>query len=66
MFKFNNKDIKNDAKGMIQRSFEVCSIIRKNQGLLRHDNFLKRIMANVEVDSNQSDNDGMFKGLFEN
>ena len=51
---------------MIQRSFEVCGIIRKNQGLLRHDDFLKRIMANVEVDSDQSDNDDMFKDLFEN
>ena len=51
---------------MIQRSFEVCGIIRKNQGLLRHDDFLKRIIANVEVDSDQSDNDDMFKDLFEN
>ena len=36
---------------MIQSFFEACGIITTNPGLVRNNNFLKRIMTNVEVDS---------------
>ena len=55
-----------ESKAMIQRSFEVCGITTTNQGLISKDNFLKRIMANVEVTIDQADDDDMFKDLFEN
>ena len=51
---------------MIQRSFKVCGITTRNSGLICNDDFLKRIMANVEVDSDQTDDDEMFKDLFQN
>ena len=50
---------------MIQSFFEACGIITTNLGLVRNNNFLKRIMTNVEVDSDWTDDD-MFKDLFEN
>ena len=34
---------------MIQRSFEACAITATNPGLVHSDDFLKRIMANVEM-----------------
>ena len=51
---------------MIQRSFEVCDITTTNPGLVSHDDFLKRILANTEVDSVRTDDYDMFKDLFEN
>ena len=55
-----------ESKLMIQRSFKVCGITTRNSGLICNDDFLKRIMANVEVDSDQTDDDEMFKDLFQN
>ena len=51
---------------MIQPSFEVCGITTTNPGLVSHDDFLKRILANIEVDSVRTDDYDMFKDLFEN
>ena len=51
---------------MIQRSFEECGITTTNPGSARHDDFLRRILANMEVDSVRTDDDDMFKDLFEN
>ena len=55
-----------ESKAMIQRSFEVCGITTTKPGLICKDDFLKRIMANVEVTIDQADDDDMFKDLFEN
>ena len=58
---------------IIQRSFEACDIPTTNPGLVHNDDFLKRIIANVEVESNRTDDDDdddddddMFKEFFEN
>ena len=51
---------------MIQRSFEVGSITTTNLGLVHYDDFSIRIMANIEVDSDRSYDDDMFKDLFQN
>ena len=48
---------------MIQLSFEVCRVTTANPRLLCKVDFLKRIMPNVEVESNQT---GIFKEFFEN
>ena len=52
---------------MTERSFEVCDITTTNPRLVSNDDFLKRIMANAEVDSDwtDDDDDDMLKGLFE-
>ena len=50
---------------MIQRSFEVCGITTTNPRLVDNDDFLKRIMAGIEVDCDQTDDDDMFKDLLE-
>ena len=51
---------------MIQRSFEVGSITTTNLGLVHYDDFSIRIMANIEVDSDRSYDDDMFRDLFQN
>ena len=45
---------------MVQRSFEVCGITTANPGLVYNYDFLKRIMTNDEVNSDQTDDDDMF------
>ena len=56
-----------ESNAIIQRSFEVRGITTTNPWLVCNDDFLKRIMANVEVNSDWSDDDDdMFKDLFEN
>ena len=48
------------GKAMVQRSFEVCGITTTNPGLVYNYDFLKRIMTNDEVNSDQTDDDDMF------
>lgn len=43
--------------------FEVCGITTINPGLVCNGDFLKRIMTNFKVDSDQSDDDDMFKDI---
>ena len=45
---------------MIQRSFDACAITATNPGLVHSDDFLKRIMANVEMVSDWTDDDNIF------
>ena len=47
---------------MIQLSFEECGKTTTNSRLVSSDDFLERIMANVEVNSGRHD-DAMFKDL---
>ena len=47
---------------MIQLSFEECGKTTTNSSLVSSDDFLERIMANVEVNSGRDD-DAMFKDL---
>ena len=47
---------------MIQLSFEECGKTKTNSRLVSSDDFLERIMANVEVNSGRHD-DAMFKDL---
>ena len=54
-----------ENKVMIQRSSEVCDITTINPKLFWNDYFLKRIMANVVVDSDRTDDD-IFKDGYEN
>ena len=61
VFVFLQKD-----KAKIQRSFELCGITIANSWLVPHDDFLKRVMANTEMDSNQTDDDDAFQDLPEN
>ena len=46
-----------ENNAMIQCSFEVYGITKTNPGLVCNDDFLKRIMANVEVDSDRTDDE---------
>ena len=46
-----------DSKAMIQCSFEVCGKVTANPELVCNDDFLTRIMANTEVDSDRTDDD---------
>ena len=55
-----------ESKAIVQCSFEESAITATNPGLVCNDHFLKRVMANVEIDSDRIDNDDMFKELFEN
>ena len=49
-----------ESAAMIQLSFEECGKTTANSRLVSSDDFLERIMANVEVDSGRDD-DAMFK-----
>ena len=40
-----------ESNAMTERFFEVCDITTTNPGLVSNDDFLKRMMANAEVDS---------------
>ena len=51
-----------ESTAMIQLSFEECGKITTNSRLVSSDDFLERIMANVEVNSGRHD-DAMFKDL---
>ena len=59
-------DFLQESKVMVQRFLKVCGITTTNSGLFGNDDFLKRIMATVEVDCDRTDHDDMFKDLFEN
>ena len=50
---------------MIQRCFGICGISTANSGLVHNYDFLKRITAKVEVSDDHTDDDYMFKHLFE-
>ena len=55
-----------ESNAMTERFFEVCDITTTNPGLVSNDDFLKRMMANAEVDSDWTNDDNdMLKGLFE-
>ena len=51
-----------ESKAMIHRSFEVCGITIINKGLLRNDDFLNRIMTNIEAENDLTDEDDTFRG----
>ena len=55
-----------ESRAMIQLFIEVYGITTTNPGLFHNYDFLKRIMSNVEVDSDRTDGDDLFKDLFEN
>ena len=55
-----------ESKLMMQRSFKVCGKTTRNSGMIRNDDFLERIMANIEVDSDRTDDDEMFKDFLQN